>query len=128
MANRNFDNLQILGKNRKVIQGSFKPNGASQPVVTSSTGVGFTVTHVGGGSSYVITLADAYFGVGSVLVSLQSATLGQAAQLILEPTTAVVFTVGVYTTSTGLAIVDLAAATDTRIHFIAVLKNSSGNF
>lgn len=126
MANRNFDPINVLGKSRVLICGSFRPNGADAP--TSKTGNGFTVDHVGGTNTYQVTLQDSYNGYDCVICSAESATAGVGAQLVLEPTVTGpgVFSVGV--TTGGAASNDLAADTDTRIHFIAVLKNTTANF
>ena len=126
MANRNFDVVNTLGKERVTLWGSFKPAGAGAPTIKS--GNGFTVAHVGGTNTYQVTLQDAYNGYDAVLVSVESATFGVTAQLMLEPTVTGpgVFSIGVGTG--GAATNDLAASTNTRIHFATMVKNTTANF
>lgn len=69
MADRNFDDVQILGKGRKLIAGSFLPNGAGA-IAVDPLWNGFTVARTGVGQ-YTITLADSYAALVSAKPSLQ---------------------------------------------------------
>lgn len=132
MASRDFDNLQILGKLRKVISGTFFPNGSSAIVAASNLGLGWTVARTGVGV-IVVTLQDAYNNFDSAWVKSHSATLGHSAQI-----TSVIaanggagvggsFTLKTYVAGTN-SVVDFAAATTESISFGLILKNTSGNF
>lgn len=132
MASRNFTDLQTLGKDRKVITGSFKPNGITAPVVASNKGVGWTVARTGVGL-FVVTFQDAYNAYDSAWAYLASATLGKLAAFTVEPTAnggagvAGTMTIQLYDSATQAA-EEQAAATNTRVHFGIMLKNTSGNF
>jgi len=128
MASRVFDRIMALGKARVVISGSFAPNGASTSV-TSVKGNGFTVAHTAGGGVYTITLQDTYPDYDSIMVQYQG-TASLTAQVTAAPDVASAKTivVTVFNPATGAAVVDPAANAATRIHFRAIMKNTSGNF
>lgn len=125
MANRNFDNVQTLGKGVKVIAGSFAPNGSSAVSAASVKGIGFTVARTGTGQ-FTITLSDAYVDYLSITASLAlSAGDDKFLQLgAVDVVTAKTIVVNVWDVS-GAAATDVAANAANRIHFVAWLKNST---
>jgi len=129
MANSVFDFLRTRGRYRVDIAGSFQPNGANT-AVTNVNGRGFSVVHTAGTANYVVTLTEPFYGYDGIIVSLQSPTLGQDAQLISEADvlTTKQFTVAVYDSGTKAGITDMAANANTRVHFFARLKNTTVNF
>lgn len=127
MASRNFDNLQVLGKVRKDIGGSFQPNGANTTVL-GLKGNGFTVAHTAGANTYTVTFQDSFPDYDFAWVKLQSATLGIGAQITVEPDVKTTRTLVIAVSNAGVAANDLAFNSNTRVHFNVRMKNTSGNF
>src|SRR6476646_6908353 len=116
MASRIFDRLQVIGKERKDITGSFQPNGASTSVL-GVYGRGFTVAHTAGANTYTVTLADKYFAFASCWVQVSGPTL-LLAQNNADPDVknAQTFTIALYS-SAGAAANDQAYNANLRINF-----------
>lgn len=127
MASRIFDQLQVLGKERKDITGSFQPNGASA-TVQGVYGRGFTVAHTPGANTYTVTLQDKYFGFDSCWAQFSGPT-AMSAQITAEPDVknAQTITIGLFNTG-GTAANDQAFNANTRVHFAIRVANTSGNF
>lgn len=127
MASRKFDWFQVLGSRRVMINGSFQPNGANATLL-GIKGNGFTVAHTPGGNLYTVTLQDAYFDYDAITLDVQGGT-ALTLQLNAEPDVKVAqqFVMAVYTAG-GSASNDLAFNANQRVHFQAILKNTSGNF
>ena len=125
MANRNFDVLQALGKNIKVICGSFAPNGGSAVSSSSVKGLGFSVARTGAGI-FTITLQDSYVDVVAVQASLQLATPDDKMLQwgAIDVVTAKTLVLNVWDFS-GAAVADIAANASNRIHFSLYLRNST---
>lgn len=132
MASRDFDYLQILGKLRKIITGTFFPNGSSSPVAASNLGLGWSVVRASTGT-FTLTFTDAYNNIDSIIPHSHSATLGHTAQVVsalagnagagVGPS----FTIKTFVAGTNTA-ADFSAATTEAISFVAIMKNTSGNF
>ena len=127
MANRAFYEWQYLGARRVMIAGSFQPNGANTAVL-GVKGNGFTVTHTPGGNLYTVQLQDAWYDYDSITFDAQGGT-ALWPQLNGEPDVknAQQLVIAVYNGG-GSAVNDLAYNAQQRIHFKAILKNTSGNF
>lgn len=127
MATRLFSPLRGIGKERVVLAGSFQPNGAST-TVSGVKGVGFTASHTAGSNTYTVTLNDAYFDYDAVNLQIQSPVLGQQVQLVSESvvsgsTRSIV--IGLLDSGTKTATNDQPFNANIRIHFLAILKNTS---
>lgn len=122
MAERNFDTLETLGRKKRVITGSFKPNGASAIDNTLNKGEGWTVAYTATGV-YTVTLANKYGACQAVTASLRQETRTQVVEVAsCDPSSAGTILIhGFAVGSTTLA--DITAATNTRIDFIAVLSD-----
>ena len=122
MADRNFDYVQTLGKGRKVIAGSFLPNGASA-ITADPLWNGFTVARTGVGQ-YTITLTDAYVAILSAQCSLG---LNAVADLkmqwgaidVVSAKTLVLSALAVATPT------EIAANANNRVHFELWLRNTT---
>jgi hypothetical protein len=127
MASRIFDRLQVLGKERKDITGSFQPNGANTAVL-GVYGKGFTVAHTAGGNLYTVTLADKYYGFDSCWVQVSGPTL-LLAQINADPDVknAGTFTIALYSAA-GAASNDQPYNANQRIHFALRAVNTTGNW
>src|SRR5687768_3277138 len=124
MANRRFDNVQVLGRNQVKLAGSFAPNGSSAVSADSREGRGFTVARTSAGL-FTITLADKYAVFVSGRVSLQLATAAdQFVQLGTVDMSAKTVQIRVWDVS-GAAVADVAADANNRIHFEFTLLTSS---
>ena len=123
MAARNFDNVQLLGKKRVLIAGSFRPNGTSAVNNALNTGIGFSVVRDDVGD-FTITLEDSYVAIDSAQCSLGLAAPGDSKVNFgdIEVVTARTLILNVIT---GAVSADLADDVDTRIHFLLVLKNTN---
>jgi hypothetical protein len=126
MANRNFDTVQALGKEIKIIAGSFAPNGTSDVDASLSTGLGYSVARLNVGQ-FQITLEDYYVALQSATVSLELNTPSDKILLLGESsiTTSDKFVkVNVWDISDA-ALADIAPNAHNRIHFNLVLRNST---
>lgn len=123
MADRNFDALQILGREKKVIAGSFRPNGSSAIDNTLNKGSGFTVARTGAGV-FTITLTDKYIALDSGTFQLFLGT--PAAQVLCGGAFDVVSGKTVTVTNfTAGAAADIASNAANWIQFVLVLSNSA---
>src|SRR6476659_4732910 len=127
MASRIFDGLQVIGKERNDITGSFQPNGASTSV-QKVYGRGFTVAHTAGANTYTVTLQDKFFGFDSCWVQVSGPTL-MLAHIAGEPdvTTPQTITIGLYSAA-GPPGGHLAYNANTRINFAIPPVRVSGNW
>lgn len=124
MADRNFDELQILGREKKVIAGSFRPNGSSAVDNTLNTGEGFTIARTGVGA-FTLTLADKYAGLDAAAFQLALGTPAAAHDICIGAVDVVdAKTIAFVHYSAGAA-ADIASAAGNRIHFTLVLANST---
>ena len=73
MADRNFDPTEIIGKNRVIYSGAFKPNGSSAVANSSNKGKGWTVARTSTGL-FTVTINSVLGQIDSVVASLQLAT------------------------------------------------------
>lgn len=123
MADRNFDVIQALGREKKIIAGSFCPNGAGAVDNTQNTGMGFTVARTGVGV-FTFTLTDKYVALDAASWEVQ---LNVAAEVdIVRGATDVsgAKTI-VITAMTSGAAADIAANANNRIGFVLYLANSA---
>jgi hypothetical protein len=126
MASRAFSRIQTLGNARVILSGSFQPNGANAAVL-GIKGVGFSVAHTPGGNLYTVTLQDSYPDYDFVGIDVQGPTQ-LTAQLAAEPDVKVAKTLVLALYNNSGAVNDAAFNANQRVHFQAVLKNTSGNF
>ena len=124
MADRNFDELQILGKFKKVIAGSFAPNGSSAVDNTSNTGRGFSVARTGVGA-FTITLEDKYAALDQIGFQLALGTPASAHDICVGAVDVSSAKTIAFVHYSGGAAADIAAATGNRIYFELVLANST---
>ena len=124
MANRNFDDVQTLGKGIKVIAGSFAPNGSSALSAAAVKGKGFTVAYTSTGL-YTLTLQDKYVDLISAVCQVQLAA-GDDKYLQVGSYSAANKTLEIRCwDASGAAVADIAANANNRINFVLVMKNSS---
>ena len=123
MAGRIFDDVQLLGKKRVLIAGSFRPNGTSAVDNDLNTGIGYSVVRDDVGD-FTITLEDAFVAIDSAQISLGLAAPGDSAVHFgdIDVVTARTLIVNVLTAGSSA---DLADDVDTRVHFLLVLKNTN---
>lgn len=123
MAGRMFDWLQILGKKRVVIAGSFRPNGSGTVDNALNTGLGFSVVRDDVGD-FTITLEDRFNGIDSAQISLELAAPGDSNVNFgdIDVVTAGTLIVSVFTAGVTA---DLADDANNRVHFNLTLKNTN---
>jgi len=123
MAERNFDFMETIGRKKRLVSGSWAPNGGSTLVAADTYGYGFTVAWTSTGL-FTITFANTYRRLQSVTVSLQLAS-GDDKYLQVGTYTAAsrTLTVRVWDAS-GAAVADVAADANNRIHFSCVFDDS----
>jgi len=129
MASRNFNDLQFLGKEIKLLSGAFKFAGSSNPSVTQ--GEGYTVVRASGGT-YTLTLADSYTEIVSVFLSTErddATTAVYDLNFKRASTSSSVITIQTYTDDgdgTG-TVEDIAAGSNNGnwCHFLIVCRNTS---
>lgn len=122
MAARNFAPLQALGRNYKVIAGSFAPNGSSAVDAASRKGPGWSVAFTATGK-FTITFTDKWndlvaFTCGVEMSADNVDLYAQGGAYSASAKTKVV------KLKTGATNTNLAADADSRVHFIAVFSNS----
>jgi len=122
MADRNFDFIQTLGKGRKIIAGSFLPNGSSA-IVADPLWNGFTVAYTSTGL-YTVTLTDSYVALISATHGLQ---LNTAADIklqwgLIDVVTARTLQIRSLAVA---ALTDIAANANNRIFFELILRNTT---
>lgn len=124
MAERNFDDIQVLGREKKIITGSFRPNGAGAVDNTANVGKGFSVARTGVGA-FTITLEDRYWALDSSHYQLALAVPAAAHDLcegIVDVKVAKTLPFVHY--SAGAA-ADIASDPANWIRFTLILSNSS---
>lgn len=131
MAERNFNPLQALGREYKIIAGSFLPNG-SGTISSSYTGVGFSVARTDVGL-YTVTLEDAYVALVSSWLTKALGTptgVGRLELGAVDVVTAKTIVIAHFAddgTSGVPAAADIAANAANRVHFGFILANSTVN-
>lgn len=122
MANRNYDNVQILGKGRKIIAGSFLPNGGSA-IAADSAWNGFSVARTGAGQ-FTITLTDSYLALVSAVATIQ---MNSATDLVPQWGAIDVVTAKTLVLNTNAVATptDIASNANNRVFFELVLRNSN---
>lgn len=123
MAGRNFDDVQILGKKRVKIAGSFRPNGTGAVDNTLNTGIGFSVVRDSAGV-FTITLEDSFTALDSGQLTL---AISAATDLTLQFGAVDVVTARTLVLRSLVAAVatDIASNAANRIHFELTLKNTN---
>lgn len=120
MASRNFNRVQALNKEVKIIAGRLEDDD------TVNAGLGFTGAN-GGTGIYVVTLADTYNALLACTATIQSTTGADDYNVCIaahDVASAKTITLHVYK-SDGDGTSTLTDLGDTdEIHFIAVLQNS----
>jgi hypothetical protein len=123
MAERNFDFCETIGRKKRLVSGSWAPNGSSALVSTDVYGYGFSVAYTSTGL-FTITFSNTYRRLQSVTATLQLASgddkyvqVGNyvAASRTLE--------VRVWDASSA-AVADVAANANNRVHFVCVFDDS----
>jgi hypothetical protein len=122
MAERNFDFLETLGRKRRLIAGSFVPNGSSAIDNTQNMGSGFTVAYTSTGL-YTITFKDKYSKRLFADASLEQATRSQDVEVNAVDAPNGTMTVNGYARG-GTTLADITAAGGTRINFVVVFDDS----
>lgn len=123
MADRNFDLLQTLGREKKIIAGSFRPNGAGSVDNTLNKGIGFSVARTGVGA-FTITLEDKYAALDASQYQIALA-IPAAAHDICEGAVDVVSAKTIpFVHYTGGVAADIASDPANWIKFTLVLANS----
>lgn len=128
MANRTFDDLQVLGKGVKVLHGSFKCAGNQSPSVTQGTG--FSVSRATAGT-YSLVLSEGYVEIVTVLADAER---DDATTAIFDVNvkrangTSSTITIQTYTDDgdgTG-TVEDIAAGSNNGnwVHFVVLAKNT----
>lgn len=127
-AERNHDTLEILGRKKRVVAGSFAPNGSSA-LVAADTRVNAgaaTVAYVSTGL-YRITFTDAYQKLLSATATLQLASADDKYVQIGAFTVAdKTLDIRVWDAS-GAGVADVAANANNRINFICVFDDAVHN-
>jgi plastocyanin len=124
MAERNFDFVETLGRKKRLICGSFVPNGSSAIDNTANTGKGFTVAYTSTGV-YTVTFTDAYGAVAYCDAKLTQASRTQdvaVASCSASGKSMVIH--GSDMDGTAFDLVDITAAAGTRVYFIAVFDDA----
>jgi len=126
MANRIFKEIRgTLDNEVIIIAGAFTPNGSSAIDEANNTSNGWSVARTSTGK-YTITLQDVYPSLISATCSLAQGTAGDQVVAIGGQTVSSTKTVEIYAWDiSGGAVADIAADSESYIHFCLVLKNSS---
>ena len=123
MAERNFDKVETLGRKKRMVCGSFKPNGSSAIDTTQNVGTGWTVAYTTTGV-YTVTFTDKYGGRCSAKASLIQATRTQTVEVASCSATGGTMVIhGFAVGSTTLA--DITAATATFIDFEVIFDDQA---
>lgn len=123
MAERNFDFVETLGRKKRLIAGSFVPNGAGAIDNSLNTGVGFTVAKNAAAGVYDVTFRDGFNAVQSAEAHLVQAAVSQHVQVSAVDPSARTMTIrgsdhGAWVDK------DIAAAAGTRIHFTVLFDDA----
>lgn len=117
-----FDELQSLGREIKIVTGSFAPQNTGVPATL--LGIGWTVARTGTGT-YTITLNDVYASLIAGVATFQAATaFDRFCQLGTVDLAAKTIVVRVWDVS-ATAVADTTIANDGRVNFTLFLKNSN---
>lgn len=123
MAERNFDFAETIGRKKRIVSGSWAPNGNSALVAADTYGYGFSVAYTSTGL-FTITFANTYLKLQSATVSLQLAAgddkFVQVGNYVAASRT---LEVRVWDIS-GAAVADVAANANNRIHFTCIFDDS----
>jgi hypothetical protein len=118
MANRLTHRIDTAERNRRLVAGSFAPDGVG--AVTAVKGEGFTVARTGVGV-FTVTLQDTYVDIECAEACMQLVAAGdtyaQVGAIDLAARTVVIRTV------TGGVEADIAADADNRVHFQLMARN-----
>jgi len=122
MADRNFDNVQTLGKGRKIISGSFLPNGAGA-IAADPAWLGFSVARTSAGS-FTITLTDPYVAIVAAVATIQ---MNAATDVVPQWGAIDVVTAKTLVLNTLAAAVatDIASNANNRVFFTLTLRNTT---
>jgi hypothetical protein len=122
MAERNFDFLETLGRKKRVVTGSFVPNGSSALDQTVVKGTGFTVLYTTTGV-YTVTFTDKYGKVLYCAARLQQATRTQEVEVgSCDPSSAGTMVIHGFAKG-GTSLADITAAGGTIVSFVAVMDD-----
>lgn len=122
MAERNFDTVECLGRKKRMLNGSFKPNGASAIDNTLNQGEGFTVAYTTTGV-YTVTFSDKYGKCQSANATLRQETRTQDVEVAsCDPVTAKTLIIHGFARGSN-TLADITAATNTRIDFVCVFSD-----
>lgn len=125
MAERNFDFCETLGRKKRLIAGSFKPNGSSAIDNSLNTGVGFTVAYTTTGT-YTVTFTDKYAKAAGANAKLVQATRTQDVEVkSVDPVAGTMVIEGF--ARGGTTPQDITAATATYIHFSVLFDDALSN-
>ena len=127
MASRIWRDVQTPKRSRKIISGSFSPNGAAG--VNSVKGVGINSVFRFDVGQYAVFLRDSYVGFDSVTAGLRLAAVADRfvrtstlTQVVLDGRLVSVFNVVI--TDGANAPQDVAADANNVVHFTAILMNN----
>jgi hypothetical protein len=121
MANRLWHDVETIGRQKKLVQGSFAPDTANPP--TTLRGDGFSVVRTSQGL-FTVTFDDSYPELESADASLQlAAAAARFIQIGAYNATAKTLQIRV-TDATG-AVQDVAANANNRVNFCCVFDNGT---
>lgn len=121
MANRQWDSVKTLGRNKVVIQGSFAPDTANPPTSVKGSGIASVVRSAAG--RFLVTFQDSYPDLESVVVTTQlAAAADMTAQAGTYDATAKTL---IIRTLVGAVETDIAANANNRVNFVCTFRNST---
>jgi hypothetical protein len=121
MAERNFDFLETIGRKKRLVAGSFTPNGTG--TIDNSLNKGqFTVEYSATGV-YTIQLPDKYGTALHVACSLVQASHAQYVEVASVDAAAGTIVLNSFTEG-GVSAAEVAAAAGTSISFVAVFDDA----
>ncbi len=128
MSDHYFHKIQHYARERKILTGTFHPNGSSAITEGDDHWRGFSVAYTSTGL-YTITFSDAYSGLEYFGSSLSIAAATGAIILVNgaydgTAKTKIVKSLDEDNTSGVSALADIAAAAESYIQFLAVFRNS----
>lgn len=126
MANRNFATIQALDRGVKIIEGSFRPNGASAVDASQNQGIGWSVARTSQGL-FTVTLQDKYVSLISASADLQLAVAADRKCQLGSIDVTSAKTVEIRVIDSAAAVQDVASDANNRVHFCLMLKNSTVN-
>lgn len=122
MATRGYKNPRIAGGERVIIQGSFAPNAALQPVAASNKGVDFSVAWISTGL-FRITFIDSFPDMESMTLSISMSAATDVVAQLASVYSSVTRQVDIRILAVA-AVTDIAANAANRVNFQAVFKNT----